>query len=129
MNSKNSSKKITNPPSATAIAKRQEQIRNAKHGEFFFAHFTTANHEHREGPVFVISSDDDKEDVVVCSCTKQPARTEFDVLVNLKLPTNVRTNKIYTIQRTQLAFKIPQTATTPEYQQIMEKIKKAISIT
>lgn len=101
---------------------------SAKHGEFFFAKFILANEEMRESPVFVVSNDNDSEDVVVCSCTKQPARSEFDILVQLKLPTQVRTNKLYTIRRNQLLFKISQTANPEEYNKIIEKLKLALKL-
>jgi hypothetical protein len=109
------------------INKEQEDKDNAKHGEFFFARYTISNSKknERESPVFVISNDSDKEDVIVCSCTKEPARSDFDVLVQLKLPTQVRTNKIYTIYREQLLFRISQQANPDEYKKIIEKLKLA----
>lgn len=106
----------------------QQRI-DAKHGEFFFVEFFANNNKPRQSPVLVISEkDNDNEDVIVCSCTKSPARSDFDILVNLKLPTHVRTNKIYTIRREQLLFKIPQTATPTEYLKIINKLKESIHI-
>jgi hypothetical protein len=108
----------------------QEDRKNAKHGDFFFAKYIVNSQkaEERESPVFVISNDQDTEDVIICSCTKHPARSGFDVSVNLKLPTCVRTNKIYTIYREQLLFKISQTAQEKEYQEIIKKLKLAMKL-
>lgn len=108
----------------------EEDRKNAKHGDFFFAKYAVSNSKKpvRESPVFIISNDNDIEDVIVCNCTKQPPRSDFDVLVNLKLPTHVRTNKIYSIYRNQLLFKIPQKANPEEYKYIIEKLKKAIKL-
>lgn len=105
----------------------EQQRKSAQHGEFFFAKFLVDNGL-RESPVFVVSNDNDKNDVIVCKCTKQPAKSDFDVQVKLKQDTFVRTNKVYTIERSQLLFKIPQTATPTEYQDIIDKIKTALKL-
>jgi mRNA-degrading endonuclease toxin of MazEF toxin-antitoxin module len=97
---------------------------------FFFAKFVLSNMEQRKSPVFVISSDIDTDDeVLVCKCTSQPARSQFDVKVQLKEKTFVRTNKIYLVPRNQLLFKIPQSATPDEYNDIINKLKLAMNLT
>ena len=102
--------------------------KNAKHGEFFFAEVFVNGGFKRPSPVFIISNDFDKEDIIICSCTSQPAKTEYDILVNLKKPTCVRTNKIYTIHREQLQFKISQIVSQEEYKLIIEKLKKSLNL-
>lgn len=103
--------------------------KNAKHGEFFFAQYLTVTGDIRKSPVFVLSNECDKnDDVIICLCTKSPPKSEFDVKVQLKVETRVRTNKIYTISRSQLLFKIPQTAQTDEYNEIITKLKLAVNV-
>jgi mRNA-degrading endonuclease toxin of MazEF toxin-antitoxin module len=102
---------------------------NAKHGEFFFAKFILSNGEIRKSPIFVLSNKIDKnEDVIICKCTGQTSKSQFDVEVQLKEKTYVRTNKIYTIYREQLLFKIPQKASAEEYQKIIQKLKLALKL-
>ncbi|MDR6725044.1 hypothetical protein J2W91_003530 [Paenibacillus amylolyticus] len=115
MNSKNSSTR----------AKLDQDRRQAKHADFFFADFIVSSQMTRKSPVFIIG-DSDEQDVVVCKCTSHPARNEYDIKVELKKTTSVRTNKIYTISRDQLLFKIPQTANQEEYKKIMEMLAKAL---
>ena len=107
----------------------QNDRNKASHGEFFFAKFLLSNNQERKSPIFVLSSkDNDNEDVIICKCTGQPAKTQYDIPVQLKKATCVRTNKIYTINRNQLLFKIPQTATSKEYNKIIEKLKQALNL-
>ncbi|QDH19545.1 hypothetical protein [Saccharibacillus brassicae] len=110
-----------------AKRKLEAQRRDAKHGEFFFAKYAAIGQPERQAPVFVVV-DSDRLDVVVCSCTTSPGRGGFDITVTLKKPTTIRTNKLYTISRDQLLFKIPQTATPDEYAAIMSKLKEAIHV-
>ena len=100
-----------------------------EHGSFFFAKFLVNDGSTRKSPVFIISNDNDDEDIIICSCTKQPAKTDFDVKVKLKYETYVRTNKIYTIHRSQLLFKIPQRPQPQEYNEIVGKLKLALKLT
>lgn len=104
-------------------AELEKQRREAKQGDFFFAEFYINNGDKRKSPVFIASNDYDDEDVIICSCTSQPLKTEYDKRVYLKYPTYVRTNKIYTIRRGQLLFKIPQTITPAELNEIKDSIK------
>ena len=106
----------------------QVDRRNAKQGQFFFANFIINNGEIRKSPVFIAGCDNDKEDIIICSCTSQPKKTEFDIKVTLKMETYVRTNKIYTVHRNDLLFKIPQLPTAEELADIMQSIKKAFNI-
>lgn len=107
----------------------QDDRKQASHGEFFFAKFLLSNNQERKSPIFVLSSkDNDNEDVIICKCTGQPAKTQYDIPVQLKKATCVRTNKIYTISRNQLLFKIPQTAAPKEYNKIIEKLKQALNL-
>ncbi|KGE20791.1 hypothetical protein PWYN_01015 [Paenibacillus wynnii] len=101
----------------------RDMRQNAKHGDFYFAVYTAINQPERNAPVFIVG-DDDRGDVVVCSCTKSPPRPPYDIKVQLKLPTSVRTSKLYTISREQLQFKIPQTASVQEYKDIMLQLSK-----
>lgn len=105
-----------------------QQRKSARHGDFFFAKVYVVTGDYRNSPVFIVSNDNDDEDVIVCICTKQPAKTDFDIEVQLKVKSYVRTNKIYTIKREQLAFKIPQTVSPKEYKKIIGKISEALNI-
>lgn len=113
-------------------AKKEDKLddnQKAKHGEFFFAKFQLSDASPpRKSPIFVISNDNDKLDVIACKCTTQPPKSEFDVKVLLRYETYVRTNKIYTIGRDQLLFKIPHNFIDGEYESIIEKLKKALNI-
>ena len=97
----------------TEIDKQLQRLalvrKNADQGEFFFAKATMSNGSVVPRPVFIIGKNNDSndsEDVIVCSCTTEPSRTKYDKKVQLKFETMVRTNKIYTIRRNQLEFKI-----------------------
>ena len=72
---------------------------DAKHGEFYFTKFVLSNGTVRKAPVFVISNDNDKLDVIICQCTGQPPRTEYDINVSEKY------NKI--IYKIAKAIKLP----------------------
>ena len=95
----------------------------ARQGDFFLAEFIMSTGVMRPAPVFVIGTDNDPLDLVVCSCTSSPARGPFDIEVQLKIPTFVRTNKIYTIGRDQLHFKIDQKATPQQISQIVQAVR------
>lgn len=106
-----------------------EQLRiEAKHGDFYFASFTLTSGLERKSPVFIVSNDNDTKDVVVCVCTSQPARTNFDVKVELKKITQVRTNKLYTISREQLLFPIKSNMTKDQYNNVIKNIKLALNL-
>lgn len=107
-----------------------KQRQAAKHGDFFFAKFLLTNDHNspRQSPVFVISNDNDKDDIIVCKCTGQAAKTDFDVKVQLKNTTHVRTNKIHTISRSQLLFKIEHKFQPEEYEAIIQKLKMALNL-
>ncbi len=98
----------------------------AKHGDFFFADYYCATHDIRFAPVFVIGGDN--LDVIVCGCTSQPSKSPFDVGVQLMKWSYVRTNKIYTIPRTDLEFPIHQKATDEQYRAIMDALRCALRI-
>lgn len=101
---------------------------SAKHGEFCFAKFVLSDGTIRNSPVFVISNDNDKHDIIVCKCTGQPPRSEYDVNVQLRRNTCVRANKIYTIGRDQLLFEIQANLNPEIYNKIISKIAKALNI-
>ena len=101
---------------------------NAQQGDFFFADYLCVTGGIRHSPVFVIGCDGDKEDIIICSCTTQPPRGKFDIKVQLKEITYVRTNKIYTIQRAQSLFPIPQKAANKEFKSIMGSIKAILNL-
>ncbi|MBO8129761.1 MAG: type II toxin-antitoxin system PemK/MazF family toxin [Peptococcaceae bacterium] len=114
---------------AKKIANRIEKQRSkATQGDFFFAKFLTVNGKERKSPVFVVGKDHDDQDVIICSCTSQPPKTRFDIKVQLKRETYVRTNKIYTIQRDQLLFKIPQQPSNEQFKAILESVKAVFDI-
>lgn len=104
--------------------------KNAKHGEFFFAEFLISNGEVRTSPVFILSSiKDNNEDVVICSCTRTPPRSEFDIYYKLRYDTYIRTNKIYTVHRDMLHFKIGSVDfTTNKYKEIIQHVKYALDL-
>ena len=100
---------------------------SASHGDFYWTEFIESNQDIRKSPVFIIGSRD-HEDIIVCSCTRHPARTEYDILIQLKQPTCVRTNKIYIVRRAQLINKINVNLQTHEYVEVMDKFKKALHL-
>ena len=100
----------------------------AKQGDFFLAEFTMSTGVIRSAPVLVVGMDNDPLDLVVCSCTSSPARGLFDVEVQLKMPTFVRVNKIYTIGRDQLHLEIRQKATPQQFTQIMQALRTLLGI-
>ncbi len=103
----------------------------AKHGEFFFAEFLISNGEIRKSPVFVLSNANDAndDDVVICSCTTSPPRTNFDIPYKLKYNTYIRTNKIYTVHRDNLHFKIGIVDfSADKYKEIVTHIKFALDL-
>lgn len=128
---KNSQKSITSTDKQK-LAKLGLQIqrKKAKHGDFFFAEFTISNNDKRKSPVFIVSNsiDNKDDDVVICSCTKQPAKSQFDVEVQLKYKTCVRTNKLYTIHRDSLLFKISQTLQSSELKNINDGLRLALDL-
>jgi len=69
------------------MLKISNEIKEAKHKDFFFAKFQLTNGTIRRSPVLVISNDNDDEDVIVCSCTSHPPRTDFDIEIQLKKKT------------------------------------------
>ena len=107
--------------------KIDKQRKEAKQGDFFFANYLVDG-QIRKAPAFVAGNDGDDEDVIICKCTAQPPKTEYDKKVQLKKETYVRTNKIYTIQRNQLLFKIPQQPTNEEFKEIMDSIKYVFNL-
>jgi hypothetical protein len=108
---------------------KQNKIKNARHGEFFFAKWSASDGYVRESPCLIISDHQDPHDeIIILKVTKQPAKTDFDIPVTLKEPSHVRTNKVYTIQRNQLLFPIPQTTQPEEYSRIINKLKEAMKI-
>ncbi len=112
-----------NPNKARKVALDR---RNADQGDFVFGRTILANGDTDPRPFFVVGKNgdsNDTDDLIVCSCTKSPARTVYDVPVQLKLPTCVRTNKLYTIGRDQIDFIIKNHAVPPE--SIIDIIKSA----
>jgi len=101
---------------------------SAKHGDFYFAKFILSDGTIRKSPVFVISNDNDKHDIIICKCTGQPPKSEYDINIQLRRNTCVRANKIYTIGRDQLLFKIQADLNLERYNKIMSKIAKALNI-
>jgi hypothetical protein len=121
MSSKNSSKNVK------ALARLAKARRDAKHGDFFFADWITSDGYQRKSPCLVVSDHPDPHDeIIILKITTDPGRTEFDIPVSgLKEASVIRTNKIYTIQRSQLLFPISKTLTTSEYKDVTDKLKKA----
>lgn len=109
----------------------QQARKNAKHGDFFFAEYYNNSGQSKSAPVFIVSNDRDKEDVIICTCTSQASRGKWDKLVQLEKPTYIRTNKIYTIRRNQLLFKIDYNllSMSPcKYKEITASIKEALNL-
>jgi hypothetical protein len=93
----------------------------------YWADFIESNQDVRQSSVFIIGSRDLK-DIIVCSCTKHPARTEYDIPNQLKKTTCERTDKIYTVRRSQLTNKINVNLQPQEYSDIIDKLKKALHL-
>ncbi len=82
-------------------------------------------------PVFVISDDNDTNDVIICVCTKHPPRdnSDLDYPVNIRgKEGSLRTHKVYTVEREQLLNPIGFTLDPNDYTEIINKIKKAIRL-
>ncbi|MEN1968701.1 hypothetical protein WMZ97_11585 [Lentibacillus sp. N15] len=64
----------------------RQRRNNAYHGEFFFAQFALPSGKLTQRPVFIISNDNDYEDVIICLCTKHLPRegTEFDYPIEIR---------------------------------------------
>lgn len=129
MNSGNS----LNRKKGSPLSKRESLTRarrSAKHGDFFFAKWATSDGYVRESPCLVVSNHPDPHgEIIVLKCTTQQAKTSFDAPVScLKFPSVVRCNKIYTIERSQLAFPISASIDTNEYQDIMNKLAAALCL-
>ena len=110
--------------SSIAYKQKLDKMRaEAKQGDFYFANFFINSGEKRKAPIFVVGNDNDAIDVVICICTSQPSRGDWDKRVYLLKPTYVRTNKLYTIRREQLIFKIDHTLTAQKFNEIMDSVK------
>lgn len=104
--------------------------KDADQGEFFFAKVLASDGTSFPRPVFIIGKKEDSndsKDVIVCSCTKQPSRSSYDKLVQLREPTFVRTNKIYTINKDHLEFKINNRVDEEKLKEIIKSASEAIS--
>ncbi|WP_261134774.1 hypothetical protein [Bacillus sp. Marseille-Q3570] len=110
--------------------KVQEAIKNAEHGEFFWAKWTTGDGFLRDSPCLVLSKHRDVHDeIIILKCTSQNAKSNFDVPVTIKNRTvYVRTNKIYTIQRDQLTNPLKGNFSPAGYTTVIEKVKEAQNI-
>lgn len=101
---------------------------SAKHGQFFFAKFLINNYE-RKSPIFVLSNDIEKDDdVIICLCTTKGPKSGYDTEVQLKAKTYIRTNKIHTIRRDQLLFRIDYSFSEDKYKEIYYNVKKAVGL-
>ncbi len=69
----------------------------------------------------------DVEDVIVCKCSSQPKPSGYDILVSLKKPTVVRTNKTYTIRRNLLRFKIMHSLSSAEIASLLDSVDSAVT--
>lgn len=81
----------------------------ADQGEFFFAKIKLSDGNEYKRPVFVVGKNNDSnddEDLIVCSCTSTQPRSDYDREVQLRYKTFVRTNKIYTMSKNDLLFKL-----------------------
>lgn len=111
------------------ITSKVNQLRKeANHGDFYFADFLLPSGRKRKSPVFIVSNDNDPSDIIICACTSKPARTNFDIEVQLKKITQVRTNKLYTINRSQLLFPIKTNINKNQYNNIINSIKSALKL-
>lgn len=105
------------------------QRQNAGQGDFFFTKIVLSDGNEYARPVFVLGrAGNDSEDLIICSCTAQPKRTDFDIEVQLKKKTYIRTNKIYTVQRDSLLFKIDYEMAEAELAGVVQKATEAISV-
>ncbi|MGE5484002.1 MAG: type II toxin-antitoxin system PemK/MazF family toxin [Ignavibacteriales bacterium] len=98
--------------------------RDARQGDFFWARFQAVTGDVRTSPVFVAGSDNDCQDVIVCLCTTKSPRTKYDVRLHLAgRDACIRTNKIYTILRTQLLQEIDHQSSPNEMTRILGSVK------
>lgn len=107
--------------------RRNQSVPVPKHGDFFFAKYINNSGRIKDAPVFIVNSVSDNKDITVCTCTSKPKRNSWDKLVQLRVQTCVRTNKVYTILRSQLISKIEKDLIqeNPEiYADIISSIKK-----
>ncbi|WP_322925380.1 hypothetical protein [Paenibacillus campi] len=113
-----SDREITLRKKAILREKAERDRARADQGEFFFASVTVSSGVVSPHPVFILGKhgDSNDRDVIVCLCTKEShgKRSKYDILVELKHPTYVRTNKIYLVDRSHLQFKIDANKVTPQ---------------
>ncbi|KSU83427.1 PemK-like, MazF-like toxin of type II toxin-antitoxin system [Fictibacillus enclensis] len=102
--------------------------RNADQGDFFFGKIMLQGNLCSR-PVFVVGKhgdSNDTKDVIICIGTTQPQKSDYDIPVQLREKTYIRTNKIYTIGRHQLEFKIKHSVNPVDIHTICENVEKAI---
>lgn len=102
------------------------QKKNADQGDIFMSNLTLSSGKKKRHPVFILGKNKDSNDtgdVLVCVCTsaKNGRRSKYDILITLDNETYVRTNKIYTTNRSTLIYKMSDEKVT---QDIKQQIKK-----
>lgn len=115
---------------AKMLQKIEDDRKNAHQGEFFFANFLSTSGTLIKRPILVLgkhNDSNDDEDIIVCKCTTSPARSEYDLPVQLKEDSLVRTNKIYLVGRDQLLFKINHSISPDEIESYISSSVKAIN--
>jgi hypothetical protein len=113
-----------------ALQKITRDRASADQGDFFFANVMLSDGKLYQRPVFVIGKNNDSndvDDIIVCSCTTSPARSTYDKPVKLKYDTLVRTNKLYTMGRSQILFKINHNLSQEIIRELLDSCNKAIS--
>jgi hypothetical protein len=101
----------------------------ADQGDFFFADVLDSKGDLIGRPVFIVGKHGDSNDgldVIVCKCTTQPAKSAYDIKVQLKSPTFVRTNKVTVIGRDQLKFRIHHKVDSEMIDTIVESVVRAV---
>ncbi|NGP43858.1 type II toxin-antitoxin system PemK/MazF family toxin [Bacillaceae bacterium SIJ1] len=113
------------------MEKLAEDRRNADQGDFFFVGIYLSNGKPTKRPVFVVGKrldSNDSKDVIVCMCTTKPKRSKYDIEVTFREKSVVRTNKIYTVSKELLLFKLPQRLEKHEVRKIVSSANKAIKL-
>ena len=100
----------------------------ADQGDFYFTLVKNSSGKLIPHPVFILGRNgesNDTSDVIACMRTSKKKRTDYDIETILEgLPGWVRTNKIMTIERKILEFKMSSPKVTEAIKQ--EIIKKAV---
>lgn len=107
------------------------EVRSADQGDFFYAKSRAHNGKISRRPVFIVGKNgySNDADVIVCNCTSNTDRDSiYDVPIEGMIKeTVVRTNKLHTISRNSLLFRIEVDLPTEVLEEIFTLCVDAVS--